>query len=49
MGMTDSSRHEHVASEIDRFFGGWIDDPRTTEEMMEQIRAGRTGNTYPKF
>ncbi len=46
---TEVERRERVASEIDRFFGGWSDDPRTTDEMMEYIRAGRTPNTYPKF
>ena len=46
---TEIERRERVASEIDRFFGGWSDDPRTTDEMMEHIRAGRTANTYPKF
>ena len=46
---TDSVRQARVASEIDRFFGGWSDDPRTTEEIMQQIREGRTENTYPKF
>ena len=44
---TESARRKRVASEIDRFFGGWSDDPRTTEEITEQIRAGRTANTYP--
>jgi hypothetical protein len=44
---TESARRKRVASEIDRFFGGWSDDPRTTEEFTEQIRAGRTANTYP--
>ena len=46
---TDSVRQARVASEIDRFFGGWSDDPRTTEEIMQQIREGRTENTYPKL
>ena len=46
---TDSVRQARVASEIDRFFGGWSDDPRTTDEIMQQIREGRTENTYPKF
>lgn len=41
---TESARRKRVASEIDRFFGGWSDDPRTTEEITEQIRAGRTAN-----
>ena len=46
---TDSVRQARVASEIDRFFGGWSEDPRTTDEIMQQIREGRTENTYPKF
>ena len=46
---TETARRERVASEIDRFFGGWSNDPRTTEEMMSQIRAGRTTNTYPQL
>ena len=33
---TDSVRQERVASEIDRFFGGWSDDPRTTDEIVQQ-------------
>ena len=39
---TDSVRQARVTSEIDRFFGGWSDDPRTTDEIMQQIREGRT-------
>ncbi len=46
---TEADRRERVASEIDRFFGGWSEDPRTTEEIMEKIRAGRTENTFPKL
>lgn len=46
---TETARRKRVASEIDRFFGGWSNDPRTTEEMMDQIRASRTTNTYPKL
>ena len=30
-----------VASEIDHFFGGWSDDPRSTDDIMKQIRDGR--------
>jgi hypothetical protein len=45
----DGVRQARVASEIDRFFGGWSNDPRTTDEIMQQIREGRTENTYPKF
>ena len=33
---TESARRERVASKIDRFFGGWSNDPRTTEEITEQ-------------
>ena len=46
---TEADRRERVASEIDRFFGGWSEDPRTTEEMMEHICARRTENTFPKL
>ena len=38
---TDSVRQERVASEIDRFFGGWSADPRTTDEIMQQIRGNQ--------
>ena len=31
VGETEEARRERVASEIDRFFGGWSDDPRTTD------------------
>ena len=48
VGETETARRERVASEIDRFFGGWSDDPRTTDEVMNHIRAGRTANTFPK-
>jgi len=41
---TEADRRERVASEIDRFFGGWSNDPRSTNEIMEQIRTGRTAN-----
>ena len=46
---SDIERQERTASEIDRFFGGWIEDPRTTEEIMQQIRDGRTANTFPQL
>jgi len=49
VGESEADRRERVASEIDRFFGGWSDDPRTTDEMMNHIRAGRTANTFPKL
>lgn len=38
---TESDRRERVASEIDRFFGGWSEDPRTTEEIMETCQSHR--------
>ena len=37
VGETETARRERVASEIDRFFGGWSDDPRTTDEVMNHI------------
>ena len=46
---TETARRERVTKEMDQFFGGWADDERTTDEIMAQIRAGRTTNTYPKF
>ena len=46
---TEMARQERVTAEIDRFFGGWSDDPRTTEEIMFDIRSGRTENTFPKL
>lgn len=49
VGETEADRRERVASEIDRFFGGWSDDPRTTDEVMNHIRAGRTANTFSKL
>ena len=36
--MAKKSKQEQVATEIDRFFGGWKDNPRTTEEIM-QLRS----------
>lgn len=45
---TESERRKRVASEIDKFFGGWSHDERTVDEIMTQIREGRTKNTYPK-
>ena len=46
---SEVDRRKRVATEIDRFFGGWSDDPRSTDEITEQIRSGRSANTYPKF
>ena len=43
---TDSARQARVASEIDRFFGGWSDDPRSTGEIMQQISEGFTSNRH---
>ena len=45
---SEVERQERTASEIDRFFGGWSEDPRTTDEIMQQIRDGRTANTFPQ-
>lgn len=46
---SDTERQERTAAEIDRFFGGWNEDPRSTEEIMQQIRDGRTTNTFPQL
>ena len=46
---SDVERRERTASEIDHFFGGWSEDPRSTEEILQQIRDGRTANTYPQL
>lgn len=46
---TTEERNSRVASEIDRFFGGWSEDPRSTEEILRSIRSGRTMNTYPEL
>jgi hypothetical protein len=43
--MAKKSKQEQVATEIDRFFGGWKDDPRTTEEIM-QLRSKKIGVTF---
>lgn len=45
---TEDIRRKRVASEIDKFFGGWNRDSRTTQEIMNQIREGRTDNSFPK-
>lgn len=39
---TEEERCERVAMEMEQFFGGWENDERDTEEIMAQIRAGRT-------
>ena len=36
---SDVERQERTASEIDRFFGGWNEDPRTTEDCIELLRG----------
>ncbi len=46
---TETERRERVKKEREQFLGGWAKDERTTEEIMAQIRAGRTTNTYPKI
>lgn len=46
---TEIVRKKRAAQEIDAFFGGWRDDPRTSEEMMEDIRQARTSNTFPNL
>ncbi|MBO7571589.1 MAG: hypothetical protein J6T48_05480 [Bacteroidales bacterium] len=46
---TEEERQERVAMEMEQFFGGWADDERSTEEIIMQIRAGRTENTYPQL
>lgn len=45
---TEELRRKRVASEIDSFFGGWSQDGRTTDEIMYQIRKGRTKNSFPE-
>ena len=44
---TEADRRKRVASEIDKFFGGWNCDGRSTDEIMKQIREGRTENSFP--
>ncbi|MBO7497452.1 MAG: hypothetical protein J6T98_12965 [Salinivirgaceae bacterium] len=46
---TEKARRERVTKEMDQFFGGWANDERTTDEIMAQIRAGRTKNTFPNI
>lgn len=46
---TEEERCECVAMEMEQFFGGWENDERDKEEIMAQIRAGRTENTYPQI
>lgn len=42
---TECERRRRVASEIDRFFGGWSHDDRTVDEIMAQIHERRTKST----
>ncbi len=44
--MSEDDSKKRAAEEIDRFFGGWSCDNRSTEEIMSQIRNGRTQNSY---
>lgn len=46
--MEQKRSKERVVAEIDRFFGGWSEDPRTIDEIMQQIREGRTENNHLK-
>ena len=46
--MVKKRSKERVVAEIDRFFGGWSEDSRTTDEIMQQICEGRTENNYCK-
>lgn len=46
---TEAERRARVEKEMPRFFGGWSHDPRSTEDVMNRIRAGRTKNTFPEF
>ena len=44
---TAEARRERAAEEISAFFGGWSNDPRTSDEIMNDIRQARTTNTFP--
>ena len=44
--LSEDEKKKRAAEEIDRFFGGWSCDTRSTEEIMAQIRCGRTQNSY---
>lgn len=37
---------KRATAEIDKFFGGWKDDKRTTEEILAQIREGRNPKVW---
>lgn len=42
---SESDRKRRAAADIDKFFGGWANDPRSAEELMSEIRESRTKNT----
>lgn len=42
---SESDLKKRAAADIDKFFGGWSDDPRSAEECMSEIRESRTMNT----
>ena len=44
--IAEIEQKKNAAEEIDRFFGGWNCDTRSTEEIMSQIRSARTQNSY---
>ena len=46
---TEAARRERVAKEMDQFFCGWTEDEHPTDEIMAQIRVGRTTNTNSKL
>jgi hypothetical protein len=49
VSLSEEERKKRAAEKIDRFFGGWSCDTRSTEEIMSQIRNGRTQNTYQQI
>ena len=46
---TEAARKDRAAREIGAFFGGWSEDPRSTDDIMNSIRQARTTNTFPKM
>lgn len=42
----DIEERKRATVEIDKFFGGWKDDERTTEEILVQIREGRNPKVW---
>ena len=46
---TEAARKDRAAREIDAFFGGWSEDPRSTEGIIDSIRQSRTTNTFPQI